>query len=223
MSDAVVLAFGDSLTAGYGLAREQAFSAQLQRRLGDVSVLDAGVSGDTTADGLRRLPRVLARLTRRPDLTIVELGANDLLRGIAPEQSRANLDAILTEFARCGIPVLLATFAVPPILGPAVAARYNGIYPDLAARHGVPTQPFFPPNVMGVPGFVLPDRLHPNAAGIERVADAFAPAVRAALDRSVARAAEQPQRFRIALAGEPPVQPAREPQVELGEQRQRRP
>jgi acyl-CoA thioesterase I len=180
VNEPTVLAFGDSLTAGYGLPRDQAFPAQLQHRLcatlPGATVIGEGVSGDTTADGLRRLPRVLGRLRNRPTLAIVELGANDLLRGIPPERSRANLDAILTEFARCGIPVLLATFAAPAILG-AAAGRYNGIYEELAARHRVPHHPFFPPGVMGASPYVLPDRLHPNAAGIARIADAFAPAV----------------------------------------------
>jgi acyl-CoA thioesterase I len=191
MSDPTILAFGDSLVAGYGLPRDHAFPAQLERRLRatlpQAAVLGAGVSGDTTADGLRRLPRVLARLQARPALAIVELGANDLLRGIPPERSRAGLDAILTEFAHCGIPALLATFAAPAILGPA-ARRYNGIYEELASRHGIPHHPFFPPGVMGASPYVLPDRLHPNAAGIDRIAEAFAPAVLQALaaDRAAA-------------------------------------
>lgn len=183
----LLLAFGDSLTAGYGLAPDQSFAARLQARLrgtwSAAEVLNAGVSGDTTADGLRRLPRILAQLQRRPNLAIVELGANDLLRGIAPPQTEANLDAILTELERCGIPVLLATFTVPPFVG-AAAARYDAIHPSVAARHGVATKPFFPAGVMGHPAMVLRDRLHPNATAIERVVDGFLPAVIAALDRA---------------------------------------
>jgi len=192
MSPPVILAFGDSLTAGYGLPRAADFAARLEAGLRErrpaTTVINAGVSGDTTADGLRRLPRVLGRLDRRPDLAIVELGANDLLRGLAPAVTQANLDAILVEFARCGIPVLLATFEVPAMLG-AHAERYNGIYPALASRHGVPTHPFFPAGVMGHPALVLADRLHPNAAAIQRVADAFVPVVAALLDTPAARAA----------------------------------
>ena len=192
--DPVVLALGDSLTAGYGLARHQSFAAQLEQRLRlrarwpAARVVNAGVSGDTTADGLRRLPRVLAGLDGRPDLAIVELGANDLLRGLSPATTRANLDAILIELARCGIPVLLATFEVPAMLG-AHADRYNGIYPALAKRHGVPTHPFFPAGVMGHPSLVLADRLHPNAAAIGLVADAFLPVVTRLLDTPAAKAA----------------------------------
>jgi len=192
MNPPVVLAFGDSLTAGYGLPSDASFAARLEAALHDrwpaASVINAGVSGDTTANGLRRLPRVLARFDRRPDLAIVELGANDLLRGLAPATTEANLDAILTELARCGIPVLLATFEVPAMLG-AHADRYNGIYPALASRYGIPTHPFFPAGVMGHPALVLADRLHPNAAAIQRVADAFLPVVAALLDTPAARAA----------------------------------
>lgn len=188
----LVLALGDSLTAGYGLARNESFPARLEQRLratlpGAV-VINEGVSGDTTADALRRLPRALARLARRADLAIVEIGANDLLRGVPPARSRADLDAILTELSRCAIPILIASFEVPAFLG-SIAARYAGLYAEAAARHGAAVHPFFPPGVVGHPAFVLPDRLHPNAAAIERVADAFLPAVLLALGRTEARVA----------------------------------
>jgi acyl-CoA thioesterase-1 len=176
----LVLAFGDSLTAGYGLRPAQAFPARLETHLrerwSDARVLNAGVSGDTTGSALRRLPGVLSRLERRPDLAIVELGANDLLRGLAAAQTRANLDAILRELRQCGIPVLLATFAVPPMLQ-ALAGGYATIYADIAAAYGVPSWPFFPPGVLGHREMVLPDRIHPNAAAIERVASAMAPEI----------------------------------------------
>ncbi len=113
----LLLAFGDSLVAGYGLPASQSFPAQLQHRLGErhegVRVINAGVSGNTTSAALRRLPAVLSRLTGRPDLAIVQIGANDVLRGFAPAQTRANVDAILTELGRCGIPVLLTTLEPP--------------------------------------------------------------------------------------------------------------
>ncbi len=179
-----VLALGDSLTAGYGLARDQSFAAQLEallrRRHPDARVHNAGVSGDTSAGGLARLPRVLASLTQRPDLAIVELGANDLLRGIAPERMRANLDAILSELARCGIPVLLAGMLAPAFLG-AFAGRYNAIFPDLARAHGVPLYPFFLAGVVGDPALTLADRLHPNARAVGIVAGRILPHVEAAL------------------------------------------
>lgn len=192
MHDPHILAFGDSLTAGYGLPGPQSFAARLEaglrRRWSGARVINAGVSGNTTADGVRRLPTVLARLSTRPDLAIVELGANDLLRGLPPAATRANLDAILTELDRCSIPVLLATFEVPAMLG-VHADRYNGIYPDLAKRHGVVTHPFFPPGVMGHPAMVLADRLHPNARAIDQVVQGFLPVVTALLDQAGAQAA----------------------------------
>jgi acyl-CoA thioesterase I len=188
----LVLAFGDSLTAGYGLRAAEAFPARLEAHLRerwlDAGVINAGVSGDTTAGGLRRLPQVLGRLHQRPDLAIVELGANDLLRALPPAQTRANLDAILTELDRCGIPALLATFALPPMLAP-LARGYASIYDDCARANGVPTCPFFPEGVLGHPAMVLADRLHPNAAAIERVAAAMAPTVLALLGDRASRAA----------------------------------
>lgn len=187
-----ILAIGDSLTAGYGLDRTASFAARLEVLLREqrqgAAVQNAGVSGDTTGDGLRRLPALLASLTHKPDLAIVELGANDLLRGVPPGRTRANLDTILGELGRCGIPALLATFEAPPFLG-SMASHYDGIYADLATRHGIASAPFFPPGVLGHPALVLADRLHPNARAIEMVARAFLPAVIAALDGSRAKAA----------------------------------
>lgn len=187
-----VLAFGDSLTAGYGLADAEAFPAQLEARLhqpmpGSV-VLNAGVSGDTTSGALARLPRLLSGLGQRPDLAIVELGANDLIRRIAPDRTRANLDAIVSELSRCGIPVLLATMEAPRFLGP-LAETYDAIYVDVAKRHGAAVAPFFPAGVMGCPGFTLADRLHPNGRAISLVADALFPVVASLLRTCRSRAA----------------------------------
>lgn len=182
-----VLAIGDSLTAGYGLPAAASFAARLQslirRQHPEAVVRNAGVSGDTTEGGVRRLPRLLASLTRKPDLAIVELGANDLLRGIHPDRTRANLDQILDQLGQCGIPTLLATFDVPDFLG-ALTQSYDGMFAALAAKHDVASAPFFPPGVLGHPQLVLNDRLHPNARAIELIAAAFLPAVTAALDRS---------------------------------------
>jgi acyl-CoA thioesterase I len=187
-----VLAIGDSLTAGYGLAQSASFAAQLQillrARYPHGVVRNAGVSGDTTEVGLRRLPRLLASLTAKPDLAIVELGANDLLRGIAPQRTHANLDKILDQLGQCGITTLLATFEVPTFLS-ALAPPYHGMYATLAAKHGVALAPFFPAGVLGHPELVLPDRLHPNGRAIQLIAAALLPAVMAALDRSAAAAA----------------------------------
>ena len=187
-----LLALGDSLTAGYGLERSAAFAARLEallrKRWPGAIVQNGGVSGDTTEGALKRLPRLLTGLSRKPDLTIVELGANDLLRGVPPESTRANLDAILRELGRCGMPALLATFKAPKFLG-AYGARYDGIYTEVAARHDVATAPFFPPGVLGHPELVLADRVHPNARAIELVAAAFLPVVVGLLDRDRSKAA----------------------------------
>ena len=187
-----LLAFGDSLTAGYGLSPEMAFPRQLERLLRErrpgAVVDNAGVSGDTTASGRARLPRVLSSLTRRPDLAILELGANDFLRGFDPARTRDNLDWMLREFGRAGIPVLLAGMLAPAFLG-GWAARFNAIHPDLAEAHGVPLYPFFLDGVAGDRSLTLADGIHPNARAIGIVAGRILPHVEAALDRRDARAA----------------------------------
>ena len=187
-----VLAFGDSLAAGYGLAPHESFPRQLEALLRErhpgASVANAGVSGDTSAGGRARLARVLARLTARPDLAIVELGANDLLRGIAPERMRENLDWVMGELTRCGIPVLLTGMWAPPFLG-AFAERYNRVFPDLAARHGAALYPHFLDGVMGDPALTLRDRVHPNARAIGIVARRILPLVERALAGAEQRAA----------------------------------
>ena len=188
----LILALGDSLTAGYGLAAQESFAAQLEQCLRmtrpAARVVNAGVSGDTSADALRRLPRVLASLRQRPALAIVELGANDLMRSIAPARIRANLEAIVEELDRCGIPALLATLEPPPMLAHFVE-DYATIYAEVAARFGLSVCPFFPSGVLGHPAMVLADRLHPNAQAISLCARAVLPHVVAALDNSVRRAA----------------------------------
>lgn len=187
-ADPLILAFGDSLIAGYGLAPADAFPARLQQRLGDgAQVIPAGRSGDTTEGALRRLPRVLAALTRRPDLAIIQIGANDVLRGIPPARTHATLETILNEFNRCGISMLLTTIDPPAFLAHRTQ-RYARIHAECARRDGVATCSFFPVGVLGHPGLTLADRVHPNAAAIARVVDHILPAVEAAL-RSYGRAA----------------------------------
>lgn len=187
-----ILAFGDSLTAGYGLSPDQAFPNKLERLLAarrpGVAVENAGMSGDTTTSGRARLPRVLSRLTRRPDLAILELGANDLIRGVDPARTRDNLDWMLGEFGHAGIPVLLAGMLAPPFLG-AWAARFNALYPDLAKRHGAALYPFFLDGVVGDRSLVLADGIHPNARAIGIIATRILPHVEAVLERTVMQAA----------------------------------
>lgn len=183
-----VLAFGDSLVAGYGLSPADAFPVRLEallrgRRPG-ARVIAAGRSGDTSADGRARLPRTLAALERRPALAILELGANDVLRGRPPERMEADLSWMLEEFARCSISVLLAGLELPPLPAVPWAARYTAVFPALAARHGVALDPHFLHGVAGVPGLTLADGLHPNARAIGIVAARLLPIV----ERELARA-----------------------------------
>ena len=187
-----ILAFGDSLTAGYGLAAHHAFPAQLEALLRErhpgATVQNAGVSGETSAGGLARLPRVLARLSVRPDLAIVELGANDLLRGVPPVSMERNLDAICAELGRCGIPVLVAGMLAPVFLGP-FASAFNAVFPAVAARAGAALYPFFLDGVVGDPTLTLADGLHPNARAIGMVARSILPSVEQALAAGVRQAA----------------------------------
>lgn len=180
----LVLALGDSLTAGYRLKPEQSFASRLEARLQarrpGSRVINAGVSGDTSAGGLARLPRLLDRQTRRPDLCLVELGANDAIRAIDPATTQANLDRILAELSSRGVPALLAGVVAPAFLG-SYANRFNAVFAEVAARHGVPLYPSFLAGVAGRPGLVLADGLHPNAAAVDLVAAAILPHVEAAL------------------------------------------
>lgn len=184
-SSPYILAIGDSLIAGYGLSNADSFPAQLERRLRAshpaAHVMNAGVSGDTTVDVLRRLPAVMSRLRARPDLAILQVGPNDVLRPVPPAVMRASLEEVLVELQRCGLPVLLTTVDPPAILRDRAAA-YLGIHGELAARHGAMTAPFFPHGVLGDPGMVLVDRMHPNAAAIAAVVDAMLPVVNEMLE-----------------------------------------
>lgn len=183
--DIHILAFGDSLTAGYGLPREQGFAPQLEdmlRRHGvRAHVTNAGVSGNTAANGRARLKWTLDGLKAKPDLAIVALGANDMLRGYSPSQTREDMDAILAEFKRRDIPVLLAGMLAPPNLGQRYMAEYNSIFPDLARKYEAPLYPFFLAGVAGNPALNLPDRVHPNFQGIKRMVSGIAPTVLKAL------------------------------------------
>ncbi|WP_243395762.1 arylesterase [Sphingomonas oleivorans] len=184
-AEKLVLAFGDSLTAGYGLKPGQGFADQLQaalRRDGIAArVHNAGVSGDTTAGGKARLGWVLTGLKLKPDLAIVELGANDMLRGLPPEQARANLEAILAELQRRKIPVLLAGMLASPNLGADYRRRFDSIYPALARRYNVRLYPFFLNGVTGQPGMHIGDRMHPNMRGVAVIVKGILPQVKAGL------------------------------------------
>lgn len=183
----LVWALGDSLTAGYGLPPAQGFTARLQAALRAsgvaAEVRNGGVSGDTAAQGRARLLWGLRGLPRAPDLVIVELGANDMLRGLPPAQARANLDRILAELARRRIPVLLAGMRAAPNMGPDYRREFEAIYPDLARKYRIPLYPFFVAGVAGNRALLQADGLHPNARGVAVVVRAILPAVRRALRR----------------------------------------
>lgn len=175
-----ILAIGDSLIAGYGLASSDSFPAQLQAMLQHqypgASVVNAGASGDTTADVLRRLPRLLSSLDRRPALAIVQVGPNDVLRQASAPHTRAQLAQILLSLSNCGIPVLLTTVEPPAFIRDRAAA-YLGIHSAVAAEHGATLWPFFPPGVLGHADMVLADRVHPNAKAIGAVVTAMLPVI----------------------------------------------
>jgi len=178
----LVLAFGDSLTAGYGLDQGLGFAPQLQatlRRHGiAATVVDGGVSGDTSAAAKARLGWTLDGLKRKPDLVIVELGANDMLRGLDTALTEKNLDAILAELDRRKLTVLLAGMRGAPNLDPAYVSRFEAIYPALARRHRVSLYPFFLDGVAAQPGMQQPDGMHPTFAGVKRIVMGIAPTVK---------------------------------------------
>ena len=181
----LILAFGDSLTAGYGLGRGLGFAPQLQdalRRHGiKARVHDAGVSGDTTSGGRARLSWTLQRLGAKPTLAIVELGANDMLRGVDPKVTEANLDAILGELSKQGIPVVVAGMLAAPNLGPDYRQRFERIYPTLARKYEAALYPFILQGVVGNRALLLGDGVHPNFEGIKRMVTGILPTVKGAL------------------------------------------
>ena len=182
----LVVAFGDSLYAGYNLEPNEGFAPTLERALRkqglDVQVVNAGVSGETTADGLRRLGFTLDGLPRKPDLVIVGLGANDMLRGLDPSTARTNLDGILAELKRRGIDAMLTGMMASRNLGSDYSAAFDSIYPDLAKKYGIPLYPFFMDGVIGHRDLLLRDGLHPNAKGIVTIVEKVAPQAARALE-----------------------------------------
>lgn len=185
-ADTLILAFGDSLTAGYQLPPNQSFPAQLQAALRkegrSVEVMNAGVSGDTSTQGRARMAWMLASLKQKPDLAIVALGANDMLRGQPVAIAGGNLDAIITEFKRQKIPVLLVGMKAAPNMGLQYQIEYNALFPALAKKHQTYFYPFFLEGVVGNKALQLGDGMHPNAAGVGVMVRNILPVVRKALD-----------------------------------------
>jgi acyl-CoA thioesterase I len=184
-----VVALGDSLVAGYGLRASEAFPAALQRALAAkgiaAEIVNAGVSGDTASGGLARLDWSVADGT---DAVIVELGANDALRGLDPVVTRKALDAILRRLKARNLPVLLCGMVAPPNLGADYGGAFNPIYRDLAAQYGAILYPFFLEGVAADPRLNQPDGLHPTAAGVGVIVKAILPKVEELITVAKARA-----------------------------------
>lgn len=168
-----ILAFGDSLFAGYGLDPAQSYPARLEAALRvrgvNAKIANAGVSGDTTAAGLNRITFTLDAQQQAPDLFILELGGNDLLRGLSPEETRANLAQMLSVLRDRNVPVLLMGMRAPPNYGPEYQARFDAMYRDLAKEYGAALIPFWLEDIYREPELFQSDRIHPTAEGIERL------------------------------------------------------
>jgi acyl-CoA thioesterase-1 len=175
----VIVAFGDSLTAGLGVPVEQSYPSRLAERLKAEGyiyrVVNAGVSGDTTAGGLRRVDWAL-RL--KPEIVILELGANDALRGQDLAAVRANVDELVVRFQSAGTRVLVAGMRLPPNYGPRYGGEFQRIFEDVARRRGAALMPFFLDGVAGVPRLNQPDGIHPTAEGYSVVVDRLWPHLR---------------------------------------------
>lgn len=191
-----ILALGDSLTAGYGLPRGQGLVPRLEAALNasgpPVRVLDAGVSGDTSAGGRARLAWALSDPSlsgKPPEAAIVALGANDMLRALDPASTRANLDAILAALAERRIPTLLAGMLAQRNLGPEFVTAFEAIYPDLARKHGAILYPFLLDGVAAEAALNQPDGIHPNARGVDELVRRLLPSAQALVGQALARRA----------------------------------
>ena len=183
-AERIIVAFGNSLTAGLGVAPQEAYPALLQARLRQEGypyrVINAGISGDTTAGGLRRVDWVLKA---GPEIVILELGANDGLRGMALGQARDNLSQIITRLQKSQVRVILAGMKIPPNYGPRYTTAFSALYPDLSKRHKVRLIPFFLEGVAGRTDLNQADGLHPTAEGYRKILDGLWPVLRPLLQR----------------------------------------
>lgn len=174
----VLLALGDSLTAGLGLSPSEAFPARLETALKakypDLSIINGGVSGDTAAGGLARLDWAL---TEDVNGLVVELGANDALRGLDVGQTEAALDEILAKAKARGLPVLILGMRAPPNMGPDYVARFDGLYPALSKKYGALLYPFYLDGVAALPNLNQADGIHPNSRGVDEIVTRIMPKV----------------------------------------------
>jgi len=181
----VILAFGDSLYAGYRLDPNDSYPAQLEAALNAAGVparvVNGGESGDTTAAALQRLAFTLDNQPKKPALVLVGLGGNDMLRGLSPAQTRTNMESIVAGIEARHIPVMLTGMLAAPNLGPDYTRAFNPIWPQLAREHHAALVPFFMAAVFGKPALMLDDHIHPNRAGVAAIVKATEPTVAAAL------------------------------------------
>ncbi len=188
-----LVAFGDSLTAGYGLQSTESFPVELQKSLREkgynIIVINSGVSGDTTAGGLARLDWALGE---NIDGVIMELGANDALRGVPPASTRASLEQILQRLKKQNIEVLLTGMLAPPNLGPDYGRAFNSIFPDLADKYNLVFYPFFLEKVAGIPSLNQRDGLHPTAEGVKIIVQNILPEVETLLKNITMRRQSKP-------------------------------
>jgi acyl-CoA thioesterase I len=177
-SEPVIVVLGDSLTAGFGLAQDQSFPVQLEKALRakghDVTIVNAGVSGDTAANGLDRFDWAVTPETRA---VIIELGGNDALQGIPPEATKKSLEEIIKRSEARGLPVLLAGMEAPRNLGKDYVEEFSAVYRDLAQRYNVVFYPFFLEGVVLDGGLMQGDGMHPNAKGVAKIVDGIMPKV----------------------------------------------
>ena len=182
----LVLANGDALSAGYQLPPGQGFAPQLEKALKakgrNVMVVGAGVSGDTSTQGRARLNWVLAGLKQAPDVVVLELGANDMLRGQPPATAKANLDAMVKAFKAKGARVLVAGMRASPNLGRTYVTEFEALYPAVAKANGAALYPFFLDGVAAQKSLLLADGMHPNARGVQVIVQRILPAVERELD-----------------------------------------
>jgi acyl-CoA thioesterase-1 len=192
-----ILALGDSLFAGYGLKPGEGYPERLEAALRakgiNARIANAGVSGDTTAGGRQRFAFTLDNQPRPPDLVIISLGGNDVLRGLPAAETRANLDAVLTELGKRKLPTLLLGMRAPPNLGAAYAREFNAIYPALAKKHGAALVPFFLQAVIDKPELRQADHIHPTRQGVEELVAATVVDVAKALPKGRGQAMQTGQ------------------------------